>query len=72
MVVSALDDGGEDEGKDDIVIVRTLCVRRSDGRRGKEFEKGGTKSWQNFYKNMTYRVDKGEIGQLSRENMVEF
>ena len=26
VVVSALDDGGEDEGKDDIVILRTLSV----------------------------------------------
>ena len=68
MVVSALDDGGEDEGKDDIVILRTLSVweTAAEGEKGnlsisESSEKVETNSWPKFYKNMTYSVDKPEM-----------
>ena len=50
VVVSALDDGGEDEGKDDIVILRTLSVWET----AAEGEKGNLRKWKQILgKNFT-------------------
>ena len=76
MVVSAPDDGGDDEGKDDIVIVCldvegsvTASHSRRYGRRERIEE-----SWMKFqtlakiYKNIVFIVDKGFFGKDVRWN----